>query len=964
MARFRISPGVSIREIDQSQYASTQPGSGDIAAVIGYAEKGPFEPTLITSAQDFNLAFGYSLEDAPYLAQTVYKYFEQGSQVLIVRAGDDRDPDQFPTGAKTASTTIRVNPAQRSGEPGTATFADNSAAVTGGPGQAYELTFTADPWSFEEQKTVETLAGSRSVITELWNNMASGAPSPATSFRQPLVKIAFDPEEENSMEVFMKVNWGAGDGSNSYEPVTAYYRGIGTRTGRAGGDTFDVTLNNELSSGVSYQHEINMNGRYGAVAIGSENIKTGGADWSDTPVSFTITLGGEDEEITLNTTQGSDSDVAAHVNAKLEAKGLADSVEALVYKPNSTLSVLALRHIGTETGFALSAGTGQDALVEFGITPGSYNDTDWVSGTYNTTNVSTALGTFNESGIFAFRIKEEAQAQWGFMPETTVTLTAPAGGSWSKTDLVDDLNTAFQETMFPTAPDADWVQTANQSSLEGEFNPEASFVRASLEDNRVVLTVGKWMPDGSFNPISSTTDGVSRVFWVAGTLTGLIGTASLNFGDQPGEVGDTAILVHAKEKGTYGNDLVLRTETERITTGQVTLPDQYNVYVYWKGKEVAAYIDVNWTDPDHPRHVQKAMARDKYLVVEPADENEDETFVTIPDGDWKIGSGELPSGVTSDKAVIASYTVGTNGWVEDEQNVITSVNVDVPNALQKITNPEVYEFNLVIAPAYADPVIQNAIQALCDSRRDCFGILDAAPFGLGISIKNKYEPITAVNDASSSITSSYVACYWSWVQDYDSDNGQYVWLPPSTYALRQMAYTDAVADPWFAPAGTRRGRITALGVEYSPSQIERDLLYGPGRIVNPIVNFKNEGLTIWGQKTGQRINSATDRVNVRRLLIYAEKLVARMARGFLFEPNDPANWSAFARQANAILEPIRQRRGLTTYQVVCDETTNTPELIDQNIMHGKIFVQPTKSIEIVQIDFTINAASGETTITE
>ena len=196
------------------------------------------------------------------------------------------------------------------------------------------------------------------------------------------------------------------------------------------------------------------------------------------------------------------------------------------------------------------------------------------------------------------------------------------------------------------------------------------------------------------------------------------------------------------------------------------------------------------------------------------------------------------------------------------------------------------------------------------------------------------------------------------------DNDQYVWLPPSIYAMKQMVYTDNVSDPWFAPAGMRRGRISALGVEYSPSELERDLLYGDGKIVNPIVNFVDGGITIWGQKTAQRTKSATDRINVRRLLIYAEKLIAKMARGFLFEPHDPANWAAFARQANAILEPIRQRRGLTTYTVVCDDSTNTLALIDQNIMAGKIFIQPTKAIEFLTVDFTINAASGATTIAE
>jgi len=98
-------------------------------------------------------------------------------------------------------------------------------------------------------------------------------------------------------------------------------------------------------------------------------------------------------------------------------------------------------------------------------------------------------------------------------------------------------------------------------------------------------------------------------------------------------------------------------------------------------------------------------------------------------------------------------------------------------------------------------------------------------------------------------------------------------------------------------------------------------------------------------------------------MIYAEKLIAKMARGFLFEPHDSSNWAAFTRQANAILEPIRQRRGLYQYSVVCDASTNTTELINQNIMAGKIYIQPVKTVEFIEIEFTVNA-TGEVTITE
>jgi len=342
--------------------------------------------------------------------------------------------------------------------------------------------------------------------------------------------------------------------------------------------------------------------------------------------------------------------------------------------------------------------------------------------------------------------------------------------------------------------------------------------------------------------------------------------------------------------------------------------------------------------------------------MEAEDEDGDFVLERLPDGDWALGTEDLPDGVLMEDANVIDFTVGTDGWTEDVDGIITSMDTDLINALKKIYNSEVYNFNLVAAPGSAASSVQNEVQNLCETRHDCFGIIDAAPFGYGLGVKDNLNHVSEINTMNENLNSSYVGTYWPWLQDYDADNKQYVWLPPSIYALTQMVYTDNVADPWYAAAGLSRGKVTALDVEYSPTRAERDILYGDTNIINPIVKFVGEGIAIWGQKTAQRTKSALDRINIRRLMIYAEKLIARMARGFLFEQNDAANWAAFARQANAILEPIRQRRGLSQYSVVCDATTNTSDLVNQNIMAGKIFVQPTKTIEFIEVEFTINAA--------
>jgi phage tail sheath protein FI len=147
--------------------------------------------------------------------------------------------------------------------------------------------------------------------------------------------------------------------------------------------------------------------------------------------------------------------------------------------------------------------------------------------------------------------------------------------------------------------------------------------------------------------------------------------------------------------------------------------------------------------------------------------------------------------------------------------------------------------------------------------------------------------------------------------------------------------------------------FTALDVEYSPSQGERDLLYGSGNAVNPIVRFPQDGITVWGQRTLQRFPSALDRVNVRMLLIYIKKNLTRLLRNFIFEPNDRILWRQVAATVEPFLGDIQTRRGLRGFRVIVDETNNTPERIDRNELWVSVFLQPTRTVEFVVLNLVV-----------
>lgn len=937
MARFLMSPGVHIREIDQSQYAATTP-TGNVAAIVGYAEKGPFEPTVVGGQEDFVQVFGQTLEDSPYLAQTAFKYLAQGSSALIIRAGDNRDPELYPSAAQYASKTIRLDASSASAERGYQEFSKSTDLTVGtfAPNTTFEADVIADHRAFNETKYLESWSADMH-----WTN-ANGTPvswdTQPTNLSHGRVKIAMASETNNDFEVdYLVVHEGNGS--------SGQYYGTGTRTGSSHGSSVSAMVelyqkdHDYSADGTDGSDNTQLTGTYQAAVKGGTDFSSG-MDWGASPGEFEITIGGTLHTVPLNATTTNPTEVVNHINTNLASAednngtpvDLSSKLEAFLMANASGEAFICLKHTdGSDSGFEIGSNP-------FGWAAGSYSDDATIVGTWRS---ETPDGSWYEGNIILTK-KSVQQNATSFVDPITVSAMSPATGNWTLSDIAAQIQSSL---------DAGWADYPNSKGR--------ATATVDGTTGRIRLTT-LYTPQGDDRAIvrMSSSGGNS--------LIDLLGIENPSTGMPEHQVGEALVTLQAAEKGSYGNKLAFRTETQTIQLAPGTTENRYNIYVLLDGTEVSVYQRVNWSDPTAENYVPTLLEQDPYIRVDAEDEDGNSTLERLPDGDWTLGDGELPNGVHSSGSLsatgitadIVEWSEGTNGYTLVD-GAIDSMSTDFSNALKKIYNPEAYDFNLVVAPGDASSIVQNAIVQLCESRRDCFGIVDAAPFGVGLGIKNNINHVSEVNDYVDNLNSSYAGAYWPWLQDFDSDNSQYIWMPPSAYALAQMAYTDSVADPWFAAAGLRRGKVNALDVEYSPTRGDRDLLYGDTAIVNPIVKLVGEGIAIWGQKTAQRTKSATDRINVRRLLIYAEKLIANMARGFLFEPNDPANWSAFARQANAILEPIRQRRGLYQYQVICDESTNPPSLVNQNIMAGKIFLQPTKTIEFVEVSFTITSYGTE-----
>lgn len=267
-------------------------------------------------------------------------------------------------------------------------------------------------------------------------------------------------------------------------------------------------------------------------------------------------------------------------------------------------------------------------------------------------------------------------------------------------------------------------------------------------------------------------------------------------------------------------------------------------------------------------------------------------------------------------------------------------------AFTLLSNTDYYDMNLLVTPGIIHslhPTVTALARNLVEGRQDAFYVMDSNAIG---------DTLATVSSQVTSIDSSYTATYWPWVRINNPANNVPTWVPPSVVVPGVLAFNDSIAAPWYAPAGLNRGGLTSVSDTYKRlSQSDRDTLYEAR--INPIANFPNEGVVIWGQKTLQARPSALDRVNVRRLLIAVKKFIASSTRYLVFEQNTTATRNRFLNIVNPYMEQVRAQQGLYAFRVVMDSTNNTPDLIDQNILYGQIFLQPTRTAEFIVLDFNI-----------
>ena len=294
-----------------------------------------------------------------------------------------------------------------------------------------------------------------------------------------------------------------------------------------------------------------------------------------------------------------------------------------------------------------------------------------------------------------------------------------------------------------------------------------------------------------------------------------------------------------------------------------------------------------------------------------------------------------------------------NYGFDKSEKVITSDWYAYLSAIRQFANPREIDINVFATPGidYVNNnlLVGEVIEMIEEERADSIYVITTPdkPFGAG---DNKTEMFTAEdavdNLVDSEIDTNWAGTYFPWIKYYDSANNQYIYLPPTKDVVKNFAYTDNVAAPWYAAAGWNRGLSDGVKSKKNLVLAEEDELYS-GRI-NFVKNFADDGMRIWGDNNLQvaQSNAHMNKISKRRCLIRLRKLISIACIGLVFDPNDATTVASFRSAVQPILEDFITKRALVDAKLVIDDSEEARDRLELN---AQIYLKFMPNLEYINI---------------
>ena len=403
----------------------------------------------------------------------------------------------------------------------------------------------------------------------------------------------------------------------------------------------------------------------------------------------------------------------------------------------------------------------------------------------------------------------------------------------------------------------------------------------------------------------------------------------------------TANSVGAKVSWQYASSFSAAPGTSVYGSAQGAVNDEISI----------AVIDTNGLFTGVKGYILETYDRLSKATDGTTDSGENNYYQTVilNKSNYIYNAGDMPGETNWDRLTLnTQFSTANNYQVQLTGGTdVTSTDADKVLAYSQFSNPNEVTIDLLIS-GESDVTVTNAILTLANQRKDCVAFVSPL----------RQDAVTSVNTDNiisyrNSLTpsTSYSVMDSGFKYQFDKYNNMYRYVPLNGDIAGLCARTDKTNAAWWSPAGYNRGQIlNAIKLSYNPSQTQRDDLYQAG--INPVSVFPGQGIVLFGDKTMQSKASAFDRINVRRLFITLERAISTAAKYSLFEFNDAFTQAAFVALVDPYLRTVMAGRGIYNYKIVCDASNNTQAIIDQNGFRGDIFIQPAKSINFIQLNFT------------
>lgn len=936
MATF-LSPGVYTREQDQSLVSTV---AGPTRPVfIGTAQKGPINvPTFVTSPQQAIDTFGNPFSES-YLMYAVLAFMEEGNQAWIVRVAVEQQDGQDPAIDDFAIDTSggrgmgwgRI-PIFSGIDYGRLTLRaiSTSSPITFHDASVDNITYTDREVSTTDGATDATLHFSGSG-THLSSDYTGAIDD---SF---IVLITSDPDEGKSLR---GATYEVIRNSDNTVVASGHFYEVSSNTSEAIDIGDGLVFNVHVTSGVigendNFRFSVHPDNRIFSLWVEGSSV----VEYTISPATYTVLQDFVDDVNALVVSEDYEMIIVTD----------SDGVERPQFITKDAGRVL---QIMSTSGFCLEVSL---SLYSIDVPRSHFIGAD--PGPYQITSQNN-------------RLSVDVIPPSGSGSTAHLQIAMPAGLNWEAAELVDVINSAdsLGGTQYITAYEVPLPAGTNHILVVTALGRMYDQIKAlaTWSNNRTLrLAEELGVPFPYGEAYRGFTDG-RQLLPTPGETDSSVPLSCEQDSNSDTCTVDTAYFENivgwlvAPSAGTWINGYTVSVDLQPQGVGD--LAGRYRLTVRDLSNNVFDIVEDISFDPSNTRYIANVINPGTTLGGTRGNEwvNWEERPIYLNNDPLDVSSYEIrqPSQFTPAEFVGAANGIPNDPAFSSEIDAAVIGNPARSTGIFTIQNPESYDVNVLVTPGFNSGAIIGQCLQMVEARGDMIYLVDP-PFGLRPQQVVDWHNGMLTSDMASAIDSSYGALYWSWIKIFDQFNQQDIWIPPSGHVAAVFSRTGREADQWFAPAGLKRGRLkTALDLEFSPSQGERDLLYGSGNSVNALVNFPKEGITIWGQRTLLRSTSALSRVGVRMLMIYLKKNLSTLMRNFLFEPNDTQTWAMVKAVVEPLLSDVQARQGIDAFRVVVDESNNTPERRDRGELWVSVFVKPTRTVEFVVLNLVILRTSA------